>query len=497
MNLAKAFLKTAHKYPENVAIYYYETQITYSQLAKESNKLASYFSTELKIKPGDRVAIYCKNRPEFLIAMLGTLIAGAIVVPINSFLKPVEISYILNDCEVHVLVSEKVLLENLFYTHQMVSNLRTVLAEDFYKIPTNSFKIPGHTLRTENDLAFISYTSGTTGKPKGTMLTHHNLLSNVNSCRMALEVEPGMRFALCLPMFHSFMLCINQWLPLLTGGSIILIRSIQPFRTLISELISKKPHFLAAVPVLFRALLDESVPADLPIKLGISGSAPLPPDILINFRKKFSFPMLEGYGLTEASPVVSFTPLKGVQKDNSIGLPIPNVHITIQNDKGEILPANATGEICVKGDNVMSGYWNLPEATVESFRNGWLLTGDMGHMDEDGYLFITDRRKDMLLVNGNNVYPREIEDLISKYPGIKEVAVVGYPDHIRGERPVVFYVTKKGENIDELALKIYLKSKLANYKLPRIYYRMGALPRNEMNKVLKSELRKFQVKPEK
>ena len=494
MNLSQVFLNTAARYPNDIAIYFYEEQYTFKDVAQKSIHLASWLSSEMGIKPGDRVGIYCKNRPEFITSMIAILIAGGVVVPINNFLKPVEVSYILKDCDVRVLISEKPLLENAFYIHQMVPMPRTILAEDFDQIPHLPEPVSfGHTLRMESDIAIITYTSGTTGKPKGTMLTHHNLLCNTESCRTALNIGHGTRFCLPLPMFHSFMLCLNQWTPLLYGGSIVLIRSIQPFRSLIAEICEKKPDILAAVPVLFRALLDDSVPNDLPIKLAISGSAPLPIDVLSGCAKKFSFPVLEGYGLSEASPVVTICPINGPEKRGSIGIPLPGVSVSIQDDDGHILPAGETGEICVRGENVMLGYWNLPEATAKTFRKGWLLTGDMGHSDEDGFIYITDRRKDMLLVNGNNVYPREIEDLICEYPGILEVAVVGHPDPIRGEKPVVFYVSKKDDNVDENKLKNYLKTKLANYKVPRVYYRLGALPRNDTNKILKSELRKFQL----
>jgi long-chain acyl-CoA synthetase len=202
-------------------------------------------------------------------------------------------------------------------------------------------------------------------------------------------------------------------------------------------------------------------------------------------------PLIEGYGLSEASPVVSKNPLHGVRKAGSIGIPIANVEMSLQDESGKLLGANETGEICVRGGNVMMGYWNQPEETRKVFRDGWLLTGDVGHRDADGYYYITDRKKDMLLVNGINVYPREIEEVIYHFPGVKEAAVIGVPDSRRGEQPVAFVSAAEGQTVDERTLHEFIRSKLADYKVPKQIIFLAALPKNATGKILKTELRKL------
>ncbi|PYK61444.1 MAG: long-chain fatty acid--CoA ligase, partial [Verrucomicrobia bacterium] len=223
----------------------------------------------------------------------------------------------------------------------------------------------------------------------------------------------------------------------------------------------------------------------------ISGAAPLPVEILKEFNDKFPIPLIEGYGLSEASPVVAMNPIKGPWKASSIGVPVPGVEVTVQSDVGEILPPGHVGEICVRGGNVMQGYWNQPEETARALRDGWLLTGDVGYHDRDGYFFITDRKKDMLLVNGINVYPREIEEVIYQFAGVKEAAVVGQPDPRKGEQPVAFVALNEGVTLDAKALLHFIRSNLADYKVPRRVTILAALPRNATGKVLKTALREL------
>ena len=219
----------------------------------------------------------------------------------------------------------------------------------------------------------------------------------------------------------------------------------------------------------------------------------MPAEILREFNEKMPIPLLEGYGLSEASPVVSMNPLAGPWKAGSIGKPIPHVEITVQNDDSEMLGVGQTGEICVRGGNVMQGYWNQPEETAKALRDGWLLTGDIGHCDADGYYYITDRKKDMLLVNGINVYPREIEEVLYKFPGVKEAAVVGMPDTRRGEQPVAFISANEGVKLDEKAIQHFVRERLADYKVPRRVVLLPVLPRNATGKILKTQLKQLAV----
>ena len=345
--------------------------------------------------------------------------------------------------------------------------------------------------QTEKDLAVIIYTSGTTGRPKGAMLSHGNLLHNVESCRQVLQAVSFDRFAVLLPMFHSFMLTVGIMLPICVGGSLVLIKSLHPPKNIIGEILRNQATILPAIPQLFRTLANAQLPPNLPLRLCISGAAPLPVEVLKEFNARFPIPLIEGYGLSEASPVVTMNPIEGPWKAGSIGKPIPDVEVTIQNESGDILPAREVGELCVKGGNVMMGYLNQPEETRKVMRGEWLLTGDVGYKDEDGYIYITDRKKDMLLVNGINVYPREVEEVIYQFPGVKEAAVVSRPDPRKGEQPVAFVSPNDGTTIEPKALVQFLRGKLADYKVPRNITVIPALPRNATGKVLKTTLREM------
>src|SRR5215469_10481509 len=290
-------------------------------------------------------------------------------------------------------------------------------------------------------------------------------------------------------MFHSYMLTVGILLPLIVGGSIVIVKSLHPARNLIQEIYTKQPTILPAFPQFYRSLVNAELPGKLPLRICISGSAPLPGQVLKEFEERFKIPLIEGYGLSEASPVVAKNPLDGTHKPGSIGVPIPNVEMSIQDEDGKMLGSGQIGEICVRGANVMIGYWNELEETAKAFRNGWLLTGDVGYSDEDGYYYITDRKKDMLLVNGNNVYPREIEEVIYQFPDIKETAVVGQPDARRGEQAVAFVVPNDGVTLNGDALMKFVRSKLADYKVPRQIILSPPLPRNATGKILKTELR--------
>jgi long-chain acyl-CoA synthetase len=319
------------------------------------------------------------------------------------------------------------------------------------------------------------------------------LLHNVESCRIVLRTVEADRFAVLLPMFHSYMLTVGMLLPLLVGGSIVLVKSLHPPRTVLKEIFERQATVLPAIPQFYRSMVSAPIQAPLPLRICISGAAPLPAQILKEFEAKFHIPLIEGYGLSEASPVVTKNPLDRTRKPGSIGLPIPDVEVSIQDESGKQLAANEVGEVCVRGGNVMAGYWNQPDETAKAMRNGWLLTGDIGYRDEEGYYYITDRKKDMLLVNGINVYPREIEEILYQFPGVKEAAVIGRPDPRKGEQAIAFVSANEGAAIDESAVRQFVRAKLADYKVPRKVVLLAALPRNATGKILKTALRQWPV----
>jgi len=497
MNLATKFADSAQQHAEKIALYWGERTCSYSELSSQSLFMAGVLRQQFGVKPGDRVGLWLKNCPEFIPAMFGILQLGAVVVPINNFLKPDEVNFILGDAGIDVLIADAELSAHFEALKAARPGLQLLNAETTlasFPVAPDNLKIETETLlnpnRSESDLAVLIYTSGTTGRPKGAMLSHGNLLHNVESCRICLHTIAEDRFAVLLPMFHSYMITVGLLLPLLVGASIVLVKSLNPPRNALQEIFGRRVTVLPAIPQFYRNLVHAEVPLPLPMRVCISGSAPLPGPVLTEFEKKFGVPLIEGYGLSEASPVVSKNPLDGTHKPGSVGVPIPNVEVSIQDESGKMLGPREVGEICVRGGNVMLGYWHQPEETLNAFRNGWLLTGDVGYRDEDGYYYITDRRKDMLLVNGNNVYPREIEEVIYQFPNVKEAAVIGQPDARRGEQPVAFVVPGEGATLDTDALLKFVRGKIADYKVPRRVVLMPALPRNATGKILKTELRK-------
>jgi len=492
-NLATAFLESACTHAAKPAVFWGEEVFSYGHFRDQSGWVAGHLIHALQVAPGARVAIWLNNCPEFISALFGALRAGAVVVPINCFLKAEEVLYILDDARADVLITEAALHEAVARIESSRPGLKVLRKEDFAREETPGSDVPP-VPRPTSDLAVLIYTSGTTGHPKGAMLTHANLLHNVASCRQVLEVVDFDRFALLLPMFHSFMLTVCILLPLLIGGSIVLVRSLHPPKNIMLEIIRHQATILAAIPQLFRAFAHAPVPPHLSLRICISGAAPLPVDTLREFNERYPCRLIEGYGLSEASPVVSLNPIRGLQKPGSIGVPIPGVEVTVRNDEGRELPRRDVGEVCVRGGNVMTGYWNNPGESAAALRDGWLYTGDVGYQDEEGYTYITDRKKDMLLVNGINVYPREIEEVMYRFPGVKEAAVIGRPDPRKGEQPVAYVAMNDGAVLDAAAMHAYLKEHLADYKVPRHIHQIPALPRNATGKILKTDLRKLPLR---
>ncbi len=495
MNLADAFTQSVQQRPQKVAVFWGESELTYATLLAQSLAVARQLTEKFGVQPGDRVGVWLKNRPEFIPGLFGILNAGAVHVPINNFFKPAEVSHVLNDAGVDVLITDEELgvhfpaLAGARPSLKILKIETAVLESAELGVPKAGLPPP----RSESDLAVIIYTSGTTGRPKGAMLSHGNLLHNVASCRQVLDTVEADRYAVLLPLFHSYMLTVGLFLPLLNGASIILIKSLNQPHHMLREICQHQATVMPAIPQFYRTLTDANL-TSLPFRLCVSGAAPLPVQVLKDFEAKFHIPLLEGYGLSETSPVVTKNPFRGVRKPGSIGLPLPNVEVSVQDDTGRMLATNEVGEICVRGGNVMLGYWNNPEETARAMRGDWLLTGDIGYRDADGYYFITDRKKDMLLVNGSNVYPREIEEVLHQFPGVKEAAVIGVPDPRKGEQPLAYVTPADGVTLNERALLQYMRRNLADYKVPKRIVFLPALPRNATGKILKTTLREQAAK---
>lgn len=487
MNLAAAFNAAVQTHPDKTAVFWGEHEITYTTLERQALAVAGQLTGTFGVKTGDRVGLWLKNRPEFIPALFGVFSTGAVVVPINNFLKPAEVGFIVNDAGIDVLITDEELEVHSAALIGARPQLKVCRVET--AVAGNGSAAFTSPARSESDLAVIIYTSGTTGKPKGAMLSHGNLLHNVESCRLVLDTVESDRYAVLLPLFHSYMLTVGLLLPLLNGASIVLVKSLNQPQHILRELYQRAATTLPAIPQFYRMLASANLPAKLPFRLCVSGAAPLPVQVLKDFEEKHQIPLIEGYGLSEASPVVTKNPMRGVRKPGSIGLPVPHVEVSVQDDSGRSLATGEVGEICVRGGNVMLGYWNNPAETAKAMRGDWLLTGDIGYRDADGYYFITDRKKDMLLVNGINVYPREIEEVLYQFAGVKEAAVIGVPDPRKGEQPIAFVAPAEGVTLDEKAVLQFVRQNLADYKVPKQIVLMPALPRNPTGKILKTALR--------
>ena len=491
------FETIAAKQPRRVCIFWGEERITHAELAARIDAYGARLQVAHGVRPGDRVGILLKNSPEFIYALYAILKSGATVVPINTFLKAPEIQHILDDCQIKCLVTSPDFDDTVSKLENVpmvpLGNL-AVAALD--KRGVASIAAPPNWPPVKpSDLAVIIYTSGTTGKSKGAMLTHDNIASNVRSCIQALEETKDDRLTLLLPMFHSFMLTVCIFTPLSMGAGIVLIKSVQPFKAAMREMIRNRATVLVGIPQLFQALAEARIPFwlhwVLKIRVAVSGAAPLPGETLAKFDRKFRFPLLEGYGLSEASPVVSFNPIRGVRKAGSVGLPLPDVEVKIFDEQDHDLPIEQVGEIVIQGPNVMRGYYNHPEESAAALRNNWLHTGDMGKKDKDGYIYIVDRRKEMLLVRGMNVYPREIEEVLHQFPNVREAAVVPKQDEKRGEVPIAFVSPVEGAKLDPGEILRFCRERLADYKIPREVRVMEALPRTATGKIAKLELKKL------
>jgi long-chain acyl-CoA synthetase len=491
MSLHEEFLDMAGSSLTRTAIFWGDEKISYARLLAQVRALSLRLRQELGLQSGDRVAVWLKNCPEFPVALFGSWHAGGVVVMINNFLKPDEVSYILKDSGAKIVITDHSLTDNQAKLKALLPDIRYLYVEDFTASEDDSIE---PVRRQKNELAALLYTSGTTGRPKGAMLTHGNFLANVRSCVRCLEMTEEDRIVVMLPQFHSFMFTVGTLLPLLGGASIVLVKSLHPMKHVLEEILRHRSTVLPAVPQIHRALASLPPGVELNLRLCVSGGAPLPLEVLHQFQQRFpKIKFLEGYGPTESSPVATVNPINGPQKPGSVGVPIPEVELSIRDEQGNALPPGVTGEICIKGPNVMQGYWKQPEETAATLRNGWLYTGDVGHRDTDNFYYITDRKKDMLLVNGINVYPREIEEVIYKFPGIKEAAVIGKPDPRKGEQPVAFVTLNEGVTLDDKALLAFIREKMADYKVPRKVVVLPALPRNATGKILKTELRTVPV----
>jgi long-chain acyl-CoA synthetase len=507
-NLGELLSLSAKKYPNRTALVFGQKKISYKSLDDLTDRIAVGL-VNLGVGPREKVAVLLDNCPEFVFSYFAILKAAATVVPINYMFKIEEVKYILEDAAVPFLVTSRPYVDMSEELRLRVDSLKQLITTAKVKDNLPNF----HSLAaseadrgilrgispSQDELAVILYTSGTTGFPKGAMLSHHNLISNAWDCSQAIEVNQKNTFICLLPLFHSFAATVCMNLPLLIGAKIVLMKTVRPFKRIVRAIRKHRVDIFVAVPSVYNILAGIKLPRLLrsplirffnPLKVCVSGAAALPAETFRAFEEKFRIPLLEGYGLTEAAPVVTINPLKGKRRAGSIGRVLSNnISIRVVDAGGNALLPGKIGELLVKGPNVMQGYFRQPEATEQALKDGWLYTGDMVRIDEDGYLYIAGRLKEMINVRGLNVYPREIEELLYQNPKVKEAAVVGVPDRHKGEVPKGFVVLKENESATEQEIIQYIRQRLAPFKVPKgIEFRLS-LPKNTTGKILKRLLK--------
>jgi len=496
-------IQTQAKAKKNkTALFVGDEKISYREIHSKVDILSAYLHSR-GIEKGDKVALFMRNSPEFIYTVFALSKLGAVSVPVNTFLKEAELAYILKDSGAKALVSS-VVHDKVVSSDEVQNLLEFTLWEGGYEgnshrhvafeqVMTFPERVPSANMHIEA-LALIIYTSGTTGKPKGAMLSYQNIFSNAYGGINHLAIKEKDRFIVFLPMFHSFTFSIGVILPLYLGGSMVVIQSLKPFSNIFKQVLLKRVTIFLGIPDVYNALVKAKLPWYFmwfnKVRGFVSGAAALQPKTLEGMQKKFKRAvLLEGYGLSEASPAVCINPLN-LQKAKSVGTAFSHYQIKIVDDEMLELPRGEVGDIIVKGDNIMMGYLNRPEATDETIVKGWLLTGDMGYMDEDDYLFIVDRKKDLVISKGINIYPRELEEVIDSFQGVASSAVIGIADEKSGEIPVAYIELEEGiDKIDVSELRKYLREHLANFKIPKQLHFIDALPKNATGKVLKRELK--------
>ncbi len=467
---------------------------------QDMDRLASGFAAFLAGKGltrGERVAILGCNRHEYIAAYFGIIRAGGVVLPINNLLTHEEIDFILTDAGVRTV----------FFDDECASAVGKLQTREAYRFfPLTDVVSSAGTDRpavapashSAEDVCTILYTSGTTGRPKGALLSHRNLLTNAMAATEVIHVSRKDRFVVFLPLFHSFTYTVCVILPLLQGSMISLLPGVRPFQRVVKSLIVDRITLFVAIPTIYKILAEKDLPFFvkllLRLRLCISGAAPLPPKVVREFEAAFKVPLREGYGLTEASPVVSINPVASSRNmPGTVGLPLPGISVKIVDDSGTELPHDTPGELLVRGPSVMQGYLNRPEDTAKTIVNGWLHTGDIAAITLSGHIRIIDRKKDLIIVDGLNVYPYEVEEVLYRHPAVQDCSMIGVPhEHEEGkELGIMYVVLKEGANTSARELRDYLSGHVAHYKIPRRFIFTPELPRTATGKIMKKELRNW------
>jgi long-chain acyl-CoA synthetase len=490
VNLAANLTASAEGLGEKTALKLDEVEMSYRALDTASARVAGLLA-QRGVEPGDRVGLMLPNVPEFAVVYFGALRAGAVVVPINPLLKEREVAFYLSDSGARMVFAWH------GFAEAAEAGARGPGAEcvfvtpgEFARLLADADQLDSLADRAADDTAVILYTSGTTGTPKGAELTHSNLSSNVAAVTALHSFGENDVVLGALPLFHSFGQTCSMNAAVASGATLSLIPRFDAERAL-AIITRDRVTVFQGVPTMYSALLhhprrDEFDTSTL--RECVSGGASLPAEVLRGFEQEFGCKLLEGYGLSETSPVASSNRPDRQRRPGSVGVPIEGVQMLIVGEDGEEVPIGSRGEIVIRGPNVMKGYWGRPDATAEVIRDGWFHSGDIGVMDEDGYFFIVDRLKDMIIRGGYNVYPREIEEVLYEHPAVREVAVVGVPHPELGEEVAAAVALKDGAAADEAELREFVKARVAPYKYPRRISFFTDLPKGPSGKIVKREI---------
>jgi acyl-CoA synthetase (AMP-forming)/AMP-acid ligase II len=435
------------------------------------------------LRPGGVLAIMLPNRVELITSMFAAWRLGAAVTPVNPALTGQEARYQIDDAGAHVVIADGASAAKLEGGGHRIIPVEDVTSPARAPEPVPVQAGPGA-------LALLIYTSGTTGRPKGVMLDHANVLATAELIVAWFEMTEETRSLLVLPLFHVNGVMVSVVSPLLAGGSTFIAERFDA-ATFWATVQRARPTFFSAVPTIYALLVSQ--PGEQVrtrnLRYVICGAAPMPPELISEFEQRFGVPLVEGYGLSECTVVCTANPVHGVRKAGSVGLALPGVDVGVVDPAGQLLPAGQAGEVVVRGPNVMRGYLGRPAESAAALREGWLHTGDVGRFDDDGYLTLVDRVKDMIIRGGENIYPKEIEDVLYAHPAVLEAAVVGRPDAVFGEQPVAFVALRPGRSVALEDLIEHCRGSLARYKVPREVYLEEVLPKNAIGKIAKPMLR--------
>lgn len=497
MNIVELLSSTVDRLPDNPAIHFKDDILTFRKLQQKVFQAASGLR-RLGVKEDTKVALMMTNRPEYIITYFAILANGATVVPLNPLFKELEVTYILNDSESEFLIIEELSRQVIETARLQFQSVKDII---YYGDEARSgyfnwkelllhSSIAQPLQRKSMDTAQIIYTSGTTGNPKGAMISHANLNWMAITSAVFSEIKPGDRIMCVLPLFHAYAKLQGFLSPISHGATIYLEERFEPVSILDSIAKHKITVFLG-VPTMYAMFVQCPNISKLDfsnLRIAGSGGASIPVEIIEKAKRRMGVEIAEGYGMTESTVMLTATPASAEKKHGSVGLPLPGVDLKIIDQEGKTVPSTSVGEIVFRGPNAMKGYYKKPQETENTIRNGWLYTGDLAYQDEDGYIFIVDRKKNLIIRGGYNVYPREIEEVLYTHSEIVECAVIGRPDPILGEKIVAYIVTKTTQN--EKELQDFCTEKLVHYKVPDNICFIDQLPKSGTGKILKTALKK-------